>query len=392
MRHFLWAALLALASPARAADLAFGKQSGILFPMTAEVDSAPDWAVLWARHDAGRGLPRPDVDFSKDRVVATFSGGPDRSFALRAEPKTRPLKVMRRVTNDYLIAPAGLLGLLGRGVSGLDGDDLGYTHGAELEVSGAGPRGFNYTFHAGSDLYTKPTGEKRGRGPDGHFIVPIFFTQRSVLSGAADNFEGRDGLKWKLGAGVRVLDSERAAGVGAKGQQVAFHKLSKAKGHQVEYIYRPDGLGVRAAVFMQAALGYGRTLAERGAFALKSLAFAEPTVFATGGGSSLKLHAELSASLEKLRSKTSVVAGAGLIAHDEGVQSDLSFGVSYGRRRWGLESKVHFPGGELANEVGYNWDNAPYSSLALYTVIGGAKRPVKKRPRPRRRMRGGTSP
>lgn len=400
MRLLLAAALVFLAyQPLWAQTASFqilGKDSGINVPLKTEIFTREDWTALWVRHAAGRNLPVPAVDFTKSSVVAEFGGGAGAPFSMRAKPvATLPqaatpggygkaltrssdkVKVLLRVNNDAIFTPQGILAFaVDPHVADIDakGMDVGYTHGTELEVSKTDSRGRTYRLHAGTNLYALPTGEPITRGKDGHPIIPINFTEENIFSASADNLDGPDGLKWKGGAGIRILNSDHVTSAGATKQQVVFHKTMDAKGMQPEYVYRPDGRGVRTAPFVEGAVGYTHTLSTKGSRTVRTQSYVEPQIFPTTDASNVKVHSELSLRIRRKKSLIKAVVGADAIAHKDGVALLPAVTLAYERRKWGVETMAAFPVGSLQNSVNYNWDRAPYNSLGIYALIGRDKK------------------
>lgn len=73
-------------SEAEHRTLAVGWSSGVQGPLREVVRDADAWERLWAVHEsrATPAQPRPEVDFSKERVVAVFLGTrPDSCWAVR---------------------------------------------------------------------------------------------------------------------------------------------------------------------------------------------------------------------------------------------------------------------------------------------------------------------
>ncbi len=131
--------------------------------------------------------------------------------------------------------------------------------------------------------------------------------------------------------------------------------------------------------------GRRTTFHETGRMRVASLATLESLVFTRPESSFLRFHGELGTSLKTGPARTSLVAGADLTLHAAGLESTPTVALAYDRPRWGLESKVYFPSGELRNDVGYNWDKSPYASLGVRTTLGGdkpAKRPYPKALKP----------
>ena len=74
MKTLLAALFLALASSAHAQTwrLLQGQHSGVTERRAVVVQTEADWRRLWSEHDAA--APAPEVDFSKESVVAVFGG------------------------------------------------------------------------------------------------------------------------------------------------------------------------------------------------------------------------------------------------------------------------------------------------------------------------------
>lgn len=71
-----FALILALAAPAfsqcKTWDHLEGQHSGVKQSMAVAVQDPQKWAEVWRQHDAS--TPAPEVDFSKESVVAVFAG------------------------------------------------------------------------------------------------------------------------------------------------------------------------------------------------------------------------------------------------------------------------------------------------------------------------------
>ena len=94
-------AVLLLQVPCRAGgwSVLSGSVSGVKQQRAIVVQTAADWKKLWDEHAAGKAAPMPEVDFSKESVVAVFagerrSGGYRIAVEVLADPKTDAVTVL----------------------------------------------------------------------------------------------------------------------------------------------------------------------------------------------------------------------------------------------------------------------------------------------------------
>ncbi|MFA5141043.1 MAG: protease complex subunit PrcB family protein [Elusimicrobiota bacterium] len=105
-------AILLLQVPCRAGDWSVlsGSVSGVKQARAIVVRTPTEWKRLWTEHAAGKTAPLPEVDFSKESVVAVFagerrSGGYRIAVEVLEDPRTDAVTVLYDVRDP---APGGM--------------------------------------------------------------------------------------------------------------------------------------------------------------------------------------------------------------------------------------------------------------------------------------------
>ncbi len=194
--------------------------------------------------------------------------------------------------------------------------------------------------------------------------MPIWFTEEETLSYIADTRRRRDYSFIEYGVGV--LDNVKTfVSVGASGQQEWFHQRVNTSS-QTTYRYQNDG---RAAwgVFVHAGYGLqgawplddsGTAISTHARIALEPNTMTEASQLLLAGAASL--------SRANGAMKVSATLAVDAVWHPEGIGYSPAVELAYERRGWGIHSSVAFPSGSLRNQVRYNDDHDPISSLSVF--------------------------
>lgn len=263
--------------------------------------------------------------------------------------------------NDSLNLGVGVVAAL-FGYDRMDGDDEGYTHGAELSLESLSGNGDTHTWALGSRLFIRRQHEPvDGAGRE---EVPIWFTEEESLSYTVDTRRrgGRSFVEYGVGA---LYEGKTTTAAGASGQQRWFHRNFNTS-NQTTYRYEDDG---KAAWGVFVHGGYGLQgqwpLGDSGAAASALARFAlEPNTLADA--SQLILAGAASLSQASAASKVALALGVEAAVHPGGLGYRPSVELAYERRGWGIRSSVAFPRGDLRNHTRYDDDRDPISSLSVF--------------------------
>jgi len=72
-----------------------GEVSGVVSRTGAVVRTPEEWAALWKEHDAGRGEARPEADFSKEMIVASWETPGGRYVMSKVPSRTEALQELK---------------------------------------------------------------------------------------------------------------------------------------------------------------------------------------------------------------------------------------------------------------------------------------------------------
>lgn len=266
--------------------------------------------------------------------------------------------------NDSLNLGIGAVAAL-FGYDEMDGNDEGYTHGAELAVQTLAENGDTTTWALGTRLYLRR--QRPAAEGDSREDVPVWATEEESLSYRVDT--RRRGGRWFVEYGGGALyDGKAATAIGASGQQRWFHRYFNTS-HQTTYRIEDDG-HAGWGVFVRG--GYGIQgqwrFADSGTvLSAQALLAAEPNTMTEA--SQLILGTTAALGHATATTKVSLSAAVATVVHPGGVGYTPSVELAYERRTWGICSAVAFPRGRLRNHTRYNDDRDPISGLSLFVRI-----------------------
>lgn len=283
--------------------------------------------------------------------------------------KTTRVEVLFQIRNDLNLPPMGLLAILENSDAiTRASNDLGFTHGVNMEASMieiSKSTEKRWQIIAISDLFEMPADPSKSYNSPKGESLEVHFTERDVFQLKRMIRDIDTGMMISGGVGIMILNSEHIS-IGATGQQKYFHTLnSQINDSQGNYIYIPDGKGVRVTGIMNFAIGMADALIHSGEFTFKA-SLIEETRFKTYKAKfSQVLYADVSVEHKFLKGRLQLRTGAQVYFHSQGTQYTPSAMLTYSRKKWAIDSIIYFPLGRLQNDVNYNLDPEPFSGLGI---------------------------
>ncbi len=280
------------------------------------------------------------------------------------------IEILFQIKNDFNLPPMGLLAILEdkRAITKAS-NDLGYTHGVELEASMIEVSKHSesqWKIIAISDLFEMPADPNKSyNSPKGDHLN-VHFTERDVFAIQRLLKDLDTGMFVQGSLGISILNSNSMT-IGSSGQQEAFHQFnSQFNPNQGTYVYVDDNQGVRVSGFVSFALGMADAVIKTGDFTLKA-SLSESTQLKTSQEIITEaLYADVSVEHSIKKSKLKFKIAAQAVFHNLGTEFTPSAKFTFERKKWAIDSIIYFPMGSLQNEVLYNKDPEPYTALGFH--------------------------
>ncbi len=283
------------------------------------------------------------------------------------------IEILFKIKNDINLPPMGLLAVIrdSRAIVKAS-NDLGYTHGVDVEASMVEVGRHSekrWEIIAVSDLFEMPVDPNQPYSDPKPDHMPVHFTERNIFELKRLLRDLDTGAMISGSVGVMVLNSQ-ALSIGASGQQEVFHNFTRNfNSGQGDYVYLPDGQGVRVSGFIAFALGISDALLSGGAFEIRGSVLEESRLHTLADESTEEIKTDVSIAHEMCGGKLKLKIGNFILFHSQGTQYTPFASLQYVRKRWAIDSSIYFPLGKLQNNVLYNKDPEPYSALGIRYFI-----------------------
>lgn len=235
-------------------------------------------------------------------------------------------------------------------VNDVNGDDLGFTHGARIEGATKTKNGIRLKLAYSTDLYTAKAAKKNAEG-----LTPQYFTDENLVRFIADNmYEGKLWY-WKGEVGWHQLNNIESDNLFyGSAQQMMIHTAFKEYKSFRHAIPTEEGRGRQNGIMGDVAVGFQRDAEFKGA-QLRAKTQIGTRQSSLDNASYDYASFDLSSSyIIRDKVKFSVMAETKAIRHQTGTEFNHSLNTSVKTKRWELGAGVMQVDGEVNNYVAHN--------------------------------------